>query len=102
MGHMETDTIFVGKYCAALPVQVFAHTDCFAFFVIKFAVQEKAVFFIKGTDPFVMFKIRVHSEETAGAIIIVTLTGDGTGLKAVLPTVLLNFTEICLFEEFHD
>jgi hypothetical protein len=35
----------------------------YAVFVIEFAVQEKAVFFIKGTDTFIMFNIRVYREK---------------------------------------
>jgi hypothetical protein len=58
-----------------LVVDVFPHTDRFSVFIIQFAVQKEAVFFIKGKKAGVMFDIRIYRKKTAGTIAVIAITG---------------------------
>jgi hypothetical protein len=52
-------------------INILPHADCLAVFVEKFAVLDKAVFFVKGKDTLVVFNIGVYGEEAGGAVIVI-------------------------------
>jgi hypothetical protein len=53
-------------------VQVFPHADCFAVFVVKFGIGDKAVLFVKSKYAFIVFYIRVNGQKTGGTVGCVT------------------------------
>jgi hypothetical protein len=63
--------VYIPVSGAFLTINILPHTDCLAVFVEKFAVLDKAVFFVKGKDTLVVFYVGVYGEEAGGAVIVI-------------------------------